>query len=256
MYKQSLSLRQPLMNAAGTLGFAPERGSPFDFERLGAFVTNPISLEPRRAARGTRLVPFPGGFLLHTGFPNPGLRTVLRRFAARWARLPQPVIVHVLAHDPADVHRAVLELEALENVIAVELGLPPEVEAETAQAMLAKARGEMPVIFRLPFEQAVPLGQALQAAGAVYASLSPPRGLLPGPDGALVSGRLYGPAVLPLMLPVVRSLAALGLAVIGGGGLYTPADAAAMRLAGAEMLQIDALLWRGEIPDLIAETVE
>jgi dihydroorotate dehydrogenase (NAD+) catalytic subunit len=253
MYKQSLALPLPLMNAAGTLGFVPERNSPLEIERLGAFVTNPISLEPRRAARGTRLVSFPGGFLLHTGFPNPGLRTVQRRFAARWARLPRPVIVHALANTPDEIHRLVLELETLENVTGIELGLPPDVEPETAQAMFTRAQGEMPLIFRLPYENAWLLGQALHAAGAEYVSLSPPRGLLPGPDGRLVSGRLYGPAVLPLVLPVIRALAEMGFTVIGGGGLYNARDAAALRAAGADMLQLDAVLWRGEIPDLQIE---
>lgn len=255
MYKQALHLPRPLMNAAGTLGFVPERSSLLQVESLGAFVTNPISLDPRRAARGTRLVPFPGGFLLHTGYPNPGLRTALRRFAPRWARLPEPVIVHVLAQTPEDVHQLVLALEALENVAAVELGLPPGIDPETAQVMFSKAQGELPVIFRLPFEQALPVGQALRQAGGIYVSLSPPRGLLPAPDGKLLAGRLYGPAVLPMMLPVVRALADLKLEVIGGGGVYTAADAAALQAAGAEMLQLDAVLWRGEIPSEILKSV-
>lgn len=248
MYKQVLQLPRPLMNAAGTLGFVPERSSPLAVTELGAFVTNPISLDSRRAARGTRLVPFPGGFLLHTGYPNPGLRTALRRFAPRWARLPVPVIVHVLAHTPEDARQMVLELESLENIVAVELGLPPGIDPEGAQVMVTRALGELPVIFRLPYEQALPLAQALKAAGALYVSLSPPRGLLPAPDGRLLSGRLYGPAVLPLILPVVRELADMELEVIGGGGVYTGADAGALRQAGAVLVQLDAVLWRGAIP--------
>lgn len=248
MYKQGLNLARPVMNAAGTLGFVPERSSSLVLDKLGAFVTNPISLDPRRAARGTRLVAFPGGFLLHTGHPNPGLRTALRRFAPRWSRLAQPVIVHALAHSPEDVYQLVLELEARENIAAVELGLPPGVDPGSAQALLSKAQGELPVIFRLPYEQALPVGQALKAAGAQYVSVSPPRGWLPGPTGELISGRLYGPAVLPLMLPVVQALADMGLEVIAGGGVYTAADAQALRKAGAAMLQLDAVLWRGEIP--------
>lgn len=238
-----------MMNAAGTLGFAPARNIPLDFGRLGAFVTNPISLEPRSAARGVRLVPFPGGFLLHTGYPNPGLRTVKRRYAGRWAQLRIPVIVHLLARTPDEVHRMVSELEVLEGVMGFELGLPPQADGKLAVAMLRAAQGERPVIMRLPYESAPGLAASLFAVGAHWISLSPPRGLLPGPGGQLVSGRLYGPCVLPLMLPLVRELTERGLEVIAGGGIYQAQDLAAYRASGASLFQLDAVLWRGEIPE-------
>ncbi len=49
MPKVDLSLEPALMNAAGTLGFAADLRQAASLERLGAFVTNPISLE--RGAR-------------------------------------------------------------------------------------------------------------------------------------------------------------------------------------------------------------
>ena len=102
MPKFDLAFDPPLMNAAGSLGFAPDRRGPIALERLGAFVTNPVSLRPRPPAQGARLLTFPGGFLLHSGHPNPGLRRVVQRHAARWARSPLPVVVHLLAENPAD----------------------------------------------------------------------------------------------------------------------------------------------------------
>jgi dihydroorotate dehydrogenase (NAD+) catalytic subunit len=249
MFKVDLAFAQPLMNAAGTLGFAPDRHIPVDIDQLGAFVTNPVSLEPRSAARGMRLVPFPGGFLLHTGYPNPGLRTVKRRYAGRWAQLHTPVIVHLLARTPEEVRQMVLELETLDGVMGFELGLPPQADGELAAAMLQAAQGERPVIVRLPYEAAPTLAEGLYAAGSRLISLSPPRGMLPGPGGQMVSGRLYGPCVLPLMLPLVRTLMELGMEVIAGGGIYQPQDLAAYRAAGARLFQLDAVLWRGSIPD-------
>jgi dihydroorotate dehydrogenase (NAD+) catalytic subunit len=246
--KVNLVLERPLLNAAGTLGFAPDRASPVQLSHLGAFVTNPVSLEPRTAAHGPRVVVYPGGFLLHTGYPNPGLRAVLRRYASRWGQLPIPLLVHILARTPDDVYRVVLELEKVDGVTGVEIGLPPGITPDQAVAMYKAARGERAVILRLPFENALEVGEALMPAGAPTVSLGPPRGLLPGPTGRLVSGRLYGPAVFPLVLPVVRSLAELGLEVIGGGGIYTAQQVAVMLSAGAAAVQLDAVLWRGDIP--------
>ncbi len=250
MDKVNLVLEHPLLNAAGTLGFAPERASPVDISRLGAFITNPVSLEPRTAAHGERLLRYPGGFLLHTGYPNPGLRAVVRRYAARWRQLSIPVLVHVLARSPEEVYRAVIELEKVEGITGVEIGLPPGVSAEHAVGILKAARGERPVILRLPFENALELGEKLFFTGVSVVSLGPPRGLLPGTSGKLVSGRLYGPAVFPLALPVVRSLAEIGLTVIGGGGVYESEQVSAMLTAGAVAVQLDAVLWRGEIPEI------
>jgi dihydroorotate dehydrogenase (NAD+) catalytic subunit len=235
MYKFDLYLKQPLMNTAGSLGFAPDRSLPLDLSLLGAFVTNPVSREPRTPARGPRVVEYPGGFLLHTGYPNPGLRTVIRRYSGRWAQLPIPVIVHLLALNPEDVYQAVLDLESVESVGALELGLPPGVTAELAQSMLQAAQGERPVILRFPYENALDLGKAVLAHPGAGVSLAPPRGLLYTPENRAVTGRLYGPAVLPLMLPVVRSLVDMGLSVFGGGGVYTSADAGGLILRRVQL---------------------
>ena len=43
-----LAIHPPFMNAAGCLGFAPNPRGPVDLGRLGAFVTNPVSLAPRQ----------------------------------------------------------------------------------------------------------------------------------------------------------------------------------------------------------------
>jgi dihydroorotate dehydrogenase (NAD+) catalytic subunit len=254
MLKYDLSLSKPMMNAAGTLGFFPERRSIPDFERLGAFVTNPISLNTRTPAHGTRLIPYPGGFLLHSGHPNPGLKTAMRRFAPRWARSPLPVIVHLLATEPDELAEMAQRLERLDGLIGVEVGLPPGATLETALAFSrAAAAGELGVLLRLPLELARELGgtageglsSRLAEAGAAAVSLGPPRGALPGPAGRLVHGRLYGPGLFPQVLAAVQGLAGTGLSLIGGGGIYSQGEVEAVLAAGAFAVQLDVVLWRG-----------
>ena len=63
----------------------------------------------------------------------------------------------------------------------------------------------------------------------------------------LLSGRLYGPALLPQALAVVQAVAQAGLPVFGAGGVYSPADEAAMLGAGASAVQLDAVLWNNFI---------
>ncbi len=90
MPKYDLDISPPLMNAAGSLGFVPEPNGPVNLKQLGAFITNPISFQARTPARTRTSLPYAGGFLLHSGYPNPGLRAAVRRYAARWARSSLP----------------------------------------------------------------------------------------------------------------------------------------------------------------------
>jgi dihydroorotate dehydrogenase (NAD+) catalytic subunit len=250
MPKVDLSLAPPLMNAAGTLGFAPDARQAASLKRLGAFVTNPISLQRRTPAQGTRYLEFPSGFLLHSGYPNPGLIATIRRYARRWASAALPVIVHLLPLYPRELEPMLASLEGLEGVWGVEIGLPPETNAPATLAFAQAAVGELPAILRMPFEHASDLAAVLASsplAGELAAvSLAPPRGSLPvSLEGPLVSGRLYGPALFPHALSTVRAIASTGLPVIAGGGIYREAHIQAMRQAGAFAVQLDAVLWRG-----------
>jgi dihydroorotate dehydrogenase (NAD+) catalytic subunit len=252
--KFDLLLDPPLMNASGSLGFAPDAHGPISMALLGAFVTNPISLGMRSPAHSPQQMDFPGGFLLHTGYPNPGLREVIRRFAPSWARSPVPVIVHLLCQSPAEVTPAVSQLARLSGVAGIELSLPPDCDVALARsfagAMSSAAGGEFPVILRLPLEHAITLAPALAGQELAAISLGPPRGALVNPEGRLVRGRMFGPALFPLALATVHALATGPLAgsslpVIGAGGIYTPTQAQAMISAGAMAVQLDSVLWRG-----------
>lgn len=248
MAKVDLFFIHPLMNAAGTLGFAPEAHGPVDLAFLGAFVTNPVSLGRRTPAHGKRFLPFPGGFLLHTGFPNPGLNTVIWRCAERWARSSKPVIVNLLANKLDEVAQMSRRLEVLDGVMGIELGLPKGADREAVVALTQAACGELPVIVRLPLEQAANLAQAAVEAGAAAVSLGAPRGVLLGPQGEMVQGRLYGPGIFPLALTAVQAIAQSGVLVIGAGGVYHQSQVEAMLKAGALAVQLDSVLWRGGGP--------
>jgi dihydroorotate dehydrogenase (NAD+) catalytic subunit len=247
--KFDLNLHSPFLNAAGTLGFAPDPHGPLDLSRLGAFVTNPVSQQPRTPARGPRYLPCAGGFLLHTGHPNPGLNAVIHRHARRWSRLRLPVIVHLLAQELEEMGGMVRRLEGLPGVTGIELGLPSGIDSRAACALAKAASGELPLVVRLPMEQAAELAPALagvaEQAGIAAVSLAPPRGRLPVADGELVSGRLYGPAVFPIALATLAATARAGVPVIGGGGVYSLQQAEAMLAAGAVAVQLDSILWKG-----------
>ncbi len=250
--KRELLFKQPRMNAAGMLGFAPDLRSEIPWDTFGAFVTNPISFRPRNPAAFPAQIDFPVGCLLHTGLPNPGIEEVIARNASRWARAALPVIVHLMADRPEETQRILVMLESLENVQAVELGFAPLLSDDILLLTTEKCMGELPLIVSLPFERLLSLGPRLIQAGASAISLSAPRGKLPRffsskDKGTKIEeflpGRMYGRALFPLALNAVFDAARLGLPIIGAGGISSEADIQTMLQAGALAVQIDIQLW-------------
>lgn len=123
----------------------------------------------------------------------------------------------------------VLRLEGLEGVAAIELGLDGEMEAEEAIPQVEAALGELPLYVSIPFPRAGETWpRVLGALGVAGITLSAPRGVLPGPGGRQVGGRLYGPALFPLMLAAVRQARSWDLPVIAGSGVYQLEDGRAL----------------------------
>jgi dihydroorotate dehydrogenase (NAD+) catalytic subunit len=247
MFRQDLSIASPWMNAAGTLGFLPPSAGVWPVsEPMGAFVTNPISLGPRTPAAERCLLAYPGGVLMHTGLPNPGLSRVLKKYAARWAKSSLPIWVHLIGSRPDEIHEMVRRLEGVEGVMAVEIGLPPDASGDPALEYVEAAFGELPLVVNLPLTAAgEPWLAELPGLGASAVSLCGPRGMLPAESGRLASGRLYGSSLLPMMIAALHALRGLGIPVIAGAGVYSRKDAESLRQAGAWAVQLDTVLWRG-----------
>lgn len=239
-----LEISSPWLNAAGTLGFAPGAEGWNWPEMQGGFVTNPVSLNPRTPAEARAALPYPGGCLLHSGLPNPGLKALLRKFAERWARGSLPLWVHLLADAPDEMHRMALALEEVEGVTAIEVGIPPQVGRDLALALLEAAVGELAVVAGLPLTAAgEPWLKELPRLGVRGLCLAAPRGTLPGPDGKLISGRLVGAGLFPQALAALRSVQPLGLPVVVGSGIFSVAAGRALLSAGAAAVQLDTVLW-------------
>jgi dihydroorotate dehydrogenase len=245
------SLRQPpvidppIINAAGTLGFAPDLKLPLPWEEFGAFVTNPISMRPRKPASGNRWMTFTGGALLHNGHPNPGFKAVLQKNETKWAQAPMPVIVHLLAGRSDEMAGAIERLETLENILAVEIGVPDTITVHEVNEIVAASVGELPLLMQVPLHRVLELGPVCFRAGATAVSLGPPRGTLPGED-YLVAGRIYGPGIYPLALQIVQQLSKMDLPVIGACGVYSHEEVDTMIAAGALAVKLDLSLWRGD----------
>jgi dihydroorotate dehydrogenase (NAD+) catalytic subunit len=239
--KRDLYFSKPLMNAAGSLGFVPDTRNGVSLDSFGAFVTNPLSLRPRQPTTEPTVIEYQGGFLLHTGLPNPGIHAALKKYSAKWTRSELPIIVHLMADRPEETQHMVRMLETQENVMAVELGFAPLLANDILMLTLEMCMGEIPLIFSLPVEQVLSLGPRLIQDGAQAISISAPRGALM--TDHLITGRLLGPSLFPQTLETVHSAAKLGIPIIGAGGVWSKESANTMLSVGALAVQVDAALW-------------
>jgi len=246
--KNSLEVQTPVMPAAGTFGYGDVYRDFINVEKLGAIVTNPITYESRSPASGTRVVPLDAGILVHTGLPNPGLNKVLKRYRNLWLMLPLPIIVHLVGTTADQVRKSVSRLDGEESVNAIELGLNDDISWKEAEELVKAAveKTEKPVLVRLPLQDAYEIAEAVSDAGAgALVIAAPPRGTARDPlTGRLVSGRIYGPLVKPMVLRVVgQIIRRVDIPIIGAGGIHTPQDARDYLEAGARAVQVDSVIW-------------
>lgn len=235
------------MPAAGVFGFGEQYRDLIDMDKLGALVTNPVTYTPWSPASGTRMVPLDGGVLVHTGLPNPGLSKVLTQHRATWERLPVPIIIHIVSTSDEEVRRCVHKLEEEDSVSGIELGLNDDVMLKDAQAAVRAAfeHSDKPILVRLPFGATADLAAAVEDSGAgALVICAPPRGTARDSAGRLVSGRLYGPMIKPLVLRLVGQMARrIEIPLIGAGGIHSAQDARDYLEAGAVAVQVDSAVW-------------
>lgn len=246
-HKIGLVLANPTMIASGCGGYGTAYQGLIDQTVFGAIVTNPITLRPRRGAPGPRLVETSAGFVLDTGLQNPGVKKVIRAYRQTWSRLGVPIIAHLPAADPADLHRTARALAGTDTIAAIELGLPHHAVPFDLKPWLEAVQRDclLPILVKLPLDRALELAEAAADAGADILVIGlPPLATALSSTGEPVTGYLYGPALHGLALHVVQSVKALvDLPIVAAGGIHTLNDAQAFLQAGASVVQLDSLLF-------------
>jgi dihydroorotate dehydrogenase len=245
IFSESLlqDLETPLMNAAGFMGFILPPLWKW-LPKMSVFVTNPVSFNPRSPTRHRSVIPFPGGFLLHTGFPNEGFIKTIRKYQQKWSRSSLPIWVHLLADTPSNLNKMIRGVEGLENMAAVELGLPLNADPDEQRKLVTAALGELPLYVNLPVNKIeMDFVNLLPTLGVEGVVLSAPRGSMKCGNW-LVSGRLFGPALFPQLVQSVIDLKNVGLTVVAGSGVYSMDQAEIAIKAGARAVQFDGLLWQ------------
>lgn len=275
--KGGLTLRTPVMTAAGVFGYGSDYRDLVDTAVLGAIVCAGTTLRPRRGERPPRMTEATGGILMANGHANIGVRAVVEERAPVWAAGDLPVIVSIAGETVDEFAAVAARLEGVEGVAAVEVdigsatyaqlaerfGADPSAAAEVTAAV-REATG-LPLLVKLPILSGTTarVAAAVEAAGADALTVGgAPAGMAIDvrrrrPVLAAGAGGLSGPAIKPLGLFQVFELwGQVGIPIIGCGGIASAHDALEYLLAGAAAVQIGmALFVDPRTPDRIVDGI-
>ncbi|MBL7210725.1 MAG: dihydroorotate dehydrogenase, partial [Candidatus Omnitrophica bacterium] len=117
-----LKLKNPVMVASGTFGYAGEFAGFIDINKLGAIVTKTITLKPRPGNPAPRTCETPAGMLNAIGLENPGADAFLKEKLPALNKIGIPVIASIAAETPGEL-KEIINLLNDAQVNAIELNL-------------------------------------------------------------------------------------------------------------------------------------
>lgn len=250
------------MAASGTFGYGNEFEDIVHVGKLGAVITKGLSRQPMAGNPSPRLLETAAGMLNSVGLQNIGAEAFVRTRLPRLRQLGAVVIANVFGESIEDYVAVIETLNQGEGIAAYELNAScPNTRAGgmvfgtdagllTELVRAAKQAARRPLIVKLSPNVTRIAAMAEAAAGAGADALSLVNtflGMAINPETrrprfARVVAGLSGPAIKPLALRMVwEAHRAVGLPLIGVGGIASGRDAAEFMLAGASAVQIGTM---------------
>lgn len=267
-------LATPVLAASGTFGYGLEFEKLVDLEALGGFFVKGLSREPMEGNRPPRIYEAEAGMINSIGLQNVGVHAFVQDKLPRLARLNTAVFANVFGYAVEDYVEVVRVLEEAGGLAGYELNVScPNTRhggmffssdcgllAELVAAV--RAVSSRPLIVKLSPNVAriEPLAETAERAGADAISLVNTFLALAidartrAPRIGAGFGGLSGPAIKPIALRMVyQASRAVGIPVIGMGGIARGEDAAEFMIAGASAVEVGtATFWDPRSPLRIA----
>lgn len=255
-----LQLKNPVMPASGTFGYAEEYATFMDLSRLGAIVVKTITLKPRVGSFPHRSTEVASGLLASIGLQNVGIERFLEDKLPFFESIPTPLIVNVGGESIEDYVSLARSLDQQALVRGIELnvscpnvrkgGMHFGVDPEVLSGLVGRVRqvtGKALMVKLTPMVTDIrPFAEICQRRGADAVSLiNAPLGMAVDINtrrsrlGKNLTGGLTGPAIKPIALHCVwRVCRAVDLPIVGIGGISSLEDALEFLIAGACAVQV------------------
>ena len=255
----SLTLKNPVMTASGTFGYGLEYADLVDLSQLGGIIVKGTTLHPRQGNDYPRMAETASGMLNCVGLQNKGVDYFCEHIYPEIKDIDTNMIVNVSGSSPEDYAECAARIDALDKIPAIELniscpnvkdggmafGVTCEGAASVVRAVRKSYHKTLIVKLSPNVTDITEIARAVEAEGADSVSLI---NTLMGmaidiekrkPMLSINTGGLSGPAVKPVALRMVWQVAkAVGIPVVGLGGICNANDAIEFMLAGASAIEI------------------
>jgi dihydroorotate dehydrogenase (NAD+) catalytic subunit len=250
------TLRNPVMNASGTLGYGAEIEPFWPLDTLGAHVSKGLSALPHHGNPQPRIWEDRSGLMNSIGLQNIGVARFFKEVFPLFKKRQTPVIINFFGFSEDEYARAAGMVPEDDLVCALEMNLScPNIKQggiclgknpEDVYRVVKRVKTvtHLPLIAKLTPESAdvVAIARAAHEAGAdgvtVFNTL--PATAIDLEKGRIAArGGLSGPFLKPIVLRAVADIASsVPVPVIGTGGVMDASDALAFLMAGAVAIQV------------------
>jgi dihydroorotate dehydrogenase (NAD+) catalytic subunit len=250
------TLRNPVMNASGTLGYGYEIEPLWKVDQMGAYVSKGLSVRPHHGNPPPRLSEERSGIINNIGLQNIGVTRFFEECFPLFRKRNTPVILNFFGFLEDEYVECARQIGADPLITALEMNLScPNVkqggicmgkEAQGVHRIVKKVKEvtTLPVIAKLTPEvtDIVEIARAAYEAGAdgiTVLNTFPAATIDVRKREFFLKGGLSGPFLKPMALRAVASIAAaVPVPVLGTGGIINFQDAIEFLMAGATAVQV------------------
>jgi dihydroorotate dehydrogenase (NAD+) catalytic subunit len=253
-----LALRNPVLLASGTCGYAREMENAVDFAKLGGVIPKTATRHARAGNSPPRTIETPSGLLNAIGLDNDGIDHFISHHLSYLRALPTAVIANIAGENEDDFVEMATLIGREKGLAGLELnlscpnvagGIDFAIDPQLTHRIVRRCRDAcpLPLIAKLTpnVTDVLPIAKAAADGGADAVSLvNTFVGMAVDwrrrkPILGNVTGGLSGPAIKPMVLRLVWQVARAKIVpVIAVGGIGTLDDVMEFLVAGASAVQI------------------
>ncbi len=260
-----LEIKNPVMTASGTSGFAEELMDFYDVSQLGAVLLKGTTLKNRDGNEYPRMAETASGMLNAVGLQNRGIDYFIKNIYPRIRDYDTPLIINVNGSTVEEYIEVTEKVNELDKIPAIELNIScPNVKeggmafgvtcpgAEMVTKEVRKVYSKTLIVKLSPnVTDITAIAKAVEGQGADSVSLvNTFLGMAIDAEKRIpllstITGGLSGPAIKPIALRMVWQVYnAVKIPVIGIGGIMNATDAIEFMLAGATAIQVGTAIFK------------
>ncbi len=253
-----LRLKNPILVASGTFGYAREMEKLVDLKSLGGILPKTITLHPRPGNSPWRTVETSAGLLNSIGLDNDGVEAFIETHLRYLQQIDTAIIVSIAGKSRDEFVELARRIEAAGGADALELNIScPNVsggvdfgtDTKLCREVVEHVRRncDLPILAKLTPNVAriADIAKAAADGGAdAVCCINTLLGMAvnwrsQAPMLGNIMGGLSGPAIKPVALRCVYQVAqAVSIPIVGIGGIATLDDVMEFLVAGASCVQI------------------